>query len=124
MAGKIYYTDGGTRNNGSFGFQQSFICATDEEGNILFFEDIGDKTNNEAELTAILRLLEKTEGEIEIRCDSQLAVYLVRGRWKTRILRLKLILNKIKNLNRQFEINWISRDENLAGMVIEEREGL
>jgi len=122
MTRKIYYADGGTKNNGRFGQQESFICAADEEGNILFLEDIGDKTNNEAELIAILRLLESTEGEIEILCDSQLAVHLVRGEWKTHLLRLKLILNQIKKLNRQFEIKWISRNDNLAGIVLEERK--
>ncbi len=121
---RIYYTDGGTKNNGKFGLQESVICAVDEEGKILFFEQIGDKTNNEAELTAVLRLLETIPGEIEIHSDSQLIVNFLSRNWKTKILRLKLILNKIKNLNRKFEIKWIPREDNLAGMVIEERTGL
>ncbi len=119
-----YYTDGGTRNNGQFGSQESVVCGVDDEGKILFLEEIGDKTNNEAELQAILQLLQSTEGHITIHCDSQLAVRLVKHQWNTHILRLKLILNKIKGLNRQFEIKWIPREDNLAGMVIEEKFGL
>lgn len=120
----VYYVDGGTSRNGDFGNQNSFICGTDSKGKELFFEQTGDKTNNEAELLAIVKILEKTEGDIHIICDSQLAVNLVQHRYHTKIDRLREPLMKIQNCKRIFKITWKRRDQNKAGWLIENRLGL
>lgn len=122
---KIYYTDGGTSRNGDFGNQSSVICASDSTGKTLFFKPIGDKTNNEAELLAILELLQTVRSKrLTIKSDSQLAVNLITKRWFTDIERLKEILRKIWVIEKNFVIEWIPREENRAGWYIEQQLGL
>ena len=119
-----YYVDGGTSRNGDFGNQNSFICGTDSRGKELFFEQIGDKTSNEAELLAIIEILKSTKGDIHIICDSQLAVNLVQHRYHTKIDRLRNLLMEIQSCKRIFKITWKRRDQNKAGWLIEKRLGL
>ena len=122
---KTFYVDGGTANNGQFGLQKSVICATGTSVKPLFFKDVGDKTNNESELLAILELLQTTKvKKLTILSDSQLAVHLVNKSWSTKIDRLKKILREIWVIEKQFTITWIPRKENKAGWIIEERLGL
>lgn len=124
MSRRLFYTDGGTLNNGRKGKQRSVVCVTDGFGDIFIWEEIGDKTNNEAELTAILRCLQENPNPINIISDSQLAVNLINGKWEGKEQRLKKIVQEIKDLNRKFKLIWQSRELNLAGYVIEERMGL
>lgn len=127
---KIFFTDGGVSQNGNFGFQKSVICATDQNGQRLFLEEAGDKTCNEAELLAILRLLKIPVGKkqvkrpIIIKSDSELSVRLVNKTWFTEIDRLRNILREIWLIERNFTLEWIPREQNLAGHIIEERFGL
>lgn len=118
-----YFVDGGTSNNGGQN-QQSVICGTDSQGRELFFENVGDKTNNEAELLAIIKLLQTTKGDVHIICDSQLAVNLVQHSYHTKIDRLRVLLKQIQEFQRIFKITWKSRDKNKAGWLIESRLGL
>ncbi len=121
-----YFVDAGTANNGQYGNQKSVICGTDKEGNILFFEEVGDKTINEAELLAIKKILEITSGDIAIKSDSNLAVKLVQHEYTTKIERLRTIVKEIQDLSKEriFLVKWISRDFNKAGWIIEQRLGL
>lgn len=120
-----FYTDGGTLNNGQFGKQKSVVCVANKTGKPLLFEQIGDKTNNEAELEAVYQLLFKIpRKKYSILCDSQLAVNLINKTYHTKIDRLQIILQKIFSLNKSFSITWIPRDNNKAGWIIESKLGL
>jgi ribonuclease HI len=120
----IYYTDGGTANNGQIGKQRSVICVTNEIGVELIFEEIGDKTNNEAELTAILKCIKLNDKPKIIISDSQLAVKLVKKHYHTRIPRLLTILNQIHEDKSFLNIKWKPRELNKAGWIIEQRLNL
>lgn len=121
-----YWTDGGTKNNGQ-AFQQSVICGTTKK-KTLFFLPVGNKTNNEAELLAILEILVTSRAKhVQIYSDSMLAVNLIKGIWKTKVSRLLYILADIKNQRKKyihFDINWIPREQNRAGWIIEKTLGL
>lgn len=120
-----FYTDGGVKNNGKFGKQEAHICCVNEKGKVIFLEPMGDKTNNEAELMAILKLLKKTRTKnFIVSSDSQLAVNLINKKWKTQILRLHLILEDIWKIKKQFSLIWEPRELNRAGWHIEEKFGL
>jgi ribonuclease HI len=120
-----FYTDGGTANNGLYGHQRSVICVADGFGDCVIWEEIGDKTNNEAELIAILRCLEEWNLPCEIISDSQLAVNIINGKWKAKKPHLRALRDQILNLNRaDYSLIWKPREENLAGFIIEERLGL
>ncbi len=122
---QIYYVDGGVSGNGNFGFQKATICACDDMGKMLFFKDVGDKTNNEAELLAILELLQTIKSKkLTIFSDSQLAVHLIDKSWSTSIDRLLKILREIWIIEKQFTVSWIPRLSNKAGLIIEERLGI
>lgn len=121
---KSYYTDGGTSQNGNFGFQSSTICISNRFGKCLLLKNIGDKTNNEAELIAILTCLKLDNSPKTIFSDSMLAINLVNKKWKTKTDRLKNILDDIRSLNAEFNIFWIPREENKAGWIIEQHLGL
>ncbi len=122
----IYWTDGGTKDNGG-PHQESVICGVNSK-KTLFFHSIGNKTNNEAELSAILEILITSKAKrIHIYSDSMLAVNLIKHTWKTKIVRLLILLKDIDSQRKkyiQFDIDWIPREENRAGWVIEESLGL
>lgn len=120
-----YYVDGGVAGNGNFGSQKATICASNTKGKTLFFKSVGDKTNNEAELLAILELLQTTKSKkLTILSDSQLAVHLIDKSWHTDIDRLRNILREIWVIEKKFTVSWIPRTENKAGWVIEQTFGL
>lgn len=80
-------------------------------------------TNNVGEYLALIRGLEKAlelgVKELEILGDSQLVVYQVLGRYKTRKPHLKKLLEKTHQLLSCFTytIRWVPRAENLADEV-------
>lgn len=116
------YVDGGTSNNGMFGFQKSRSVVFSNK--VLVDLEIGDKTNNEAELIAmILGIYFRPK---KIFSDSQLVVNWANGRWKTKEPRLKPQVDILKHLVSisKPEIIWIPRDKNLAGIYIEEKYGI
>lgn len=120
-----YYTDGGVKNNGKKGFQQAHIACVKENGKLYFNEFIGDKTNNEAELLAILTLLKKTRSKnFLISSDSQVSVNLINKVWKCSMPHLYLILTDIWNINKNYTLIWERRNFNKAGWFIERTYGL
>lgn len=121
---KKYFTDGGTANNGDFGNQKSVICVTDEKGTVLVWKEVGDKTNNEAELLAILACLRLNNSPKLITSDSQLAINLCQKKWKTKIDRLNNILKEIWLEPCFADFVWETRDFNRAGWKIQEKLGL
>ncbi len=99
-------------------------------------EDVGDRTNNEAEYQALLRLLSllsarwagvdgripQRVGTVRICSDSELVVHQVNGDWKVREERLKGLREDAKMLiDRMGSIGleWVPREQNLAGLWLE-----
>ena len=122
---KNFYTDGGVSGNGNFGHQKAYISGCEDDGRLLFLKEVGDKTNNEAELLAILELLQTVKNKkLIIYSDSQLAVHLIDKTWHTNIDRLRIILREIWLIEKYFIVKWIPREDNKAGWVIEQQYGL
>jgi ribonuclease HI len=98
-------------------------------------EELGDKTNNEAEYHALIRLLSilrdhlprrggelRKMGEVKICSDSELLVKQMKGEYKVKEERLKQLRDEAKQMIEEMEsvrLEWISRDENLAGLWLE-----
>ena len=99
-------------------------------------EDVGDKTNNEAEYHALIRLLSIMEshltvgqggisrsmGEVRICSDSELLVKQVSGEYKVKEDRLRKLRDEAKRLldgMRSVRLEWVPREENLAGLWLE-----
>lgn len=120
----VFYTDGQTFHNGNYqGEQSSSILVANHAGTTIYEEQIGNKTNNEAELTAILRCLQLyPQKRVKIYSDSQLAVNLSNGLYGTKIPHLAILVAQIKEQG-NFEIKWVPREENLAGRVFDKRLG-
>lgn len=127
---QIYYTDAGTKNNGSFGNQHTIIVVTDDEGSgrCLCEEVVGDKTNNEGELLALIWAMEHLKKKkMVLLSDSSLAVNWITGKYKmSKIERLQPLIMKGRSLymDTKAEIRWIPRLQNKAGWFIEEKYGL
>lgn len=132
MSKKIYqeylYTDASTSYNGLPG-QHSRILVTNEFGQTLFEKELGDYSVNEAELLGIIACLKRVapDKKIKIFTDSKIAFY-----WMNRPLkkkskasrRVKKWLNYAKQQLWKTEstVEWISRDNNLAGLIFDERK--
>ena len=85
-------------------------------------------TNNQAEYLALiyalaLLLSKGIEENVVIRGDSQLVIYQINGTYKVKEKKLKVLhktvkeyLNKFKNI----KLEWVPRERNLAGRVLEQ----
>ena len=93
----------------------------------VFWKDVGDKTNNEAEYLALieaLSLASKRAGSIEIRSDAELIVKQMEGGYRVKDPELKPLWEKAQNLAVRLgsvRLKWVPRDENLAGLWLEGR---
>nr|MDD3720229.1 ribonuclease HI family protein [Candidatus Gracilibacteria bacterium] len=114
------YTDGGSRGNpGNAGIG---VYITDINGNEIEkrYKNLGIKTNNEAEYTAVLlallRAVELKAKEINLFSDSSLVVNQLSGNWKIKEDRLREFKNEIDKLvkdnNLKVTFTWIRREEN------------
>lgn len=112
----IYYADG---SKSSMGCQ---IAVTDIAGNLLVnvFLDL-NLTNNELEYYAILYAANLAENNSTIYSDSNLCVQQINGSFKIKKLDLKPFVEKIKTkvVEKNLKIEWISRNANLAGHLLE-----
>lgn len=113
------YVDGGYRNDGS---KDSNLSGY---GSYKFYLENGltetrsfklplARSNNEAEYLSLIELLtsglESFNDKIIIYMDSQLVVNQVNNRWKVNYKNLQILLDKIKSLNLNFELEWIPRE--------------
>ncbi len=79
---------------------------------------LGRKTNNEAEYTALILLLEEIFARglsgVAVRGDSQLVVNQVTGRWKIKEPRLQELAERAKDLLKATKsvLSWVPREEN------------
>ena len=131
------YVDAGTQNNGRKGYQKTRIAVSDEDGKILVDKYLGDYTNNEGELLAILYALKNIEPmeQKTIYSDSRIAT-----NWALRADKVRARQERIKKKNRLSDrhmkfINFtytllhmsdstvinIPREENKAGWYLEEK---
>lgn len=123
----IIYTDGGARNNpGPAGIG---VVIYDEKGKILekHKEYIGEATNNFAEYTALITALKRAKKfepeEIECRLDSELVVKQVRGEYKTKDAKLRVLVEEVRQLTffRPIAFKHIPRAQNsLADKLVNE----
>jgi ribonuclease HI len=115
----VYYTDGGTTNNGTP--QQLSRIGVFKNGDLFHEENIGNKTNNEAEYQALIVALKDIKGHAVIYCDSQLIVKTFLGEWQTKEPRLAVLRDEARKfMNEKIAIEWIPREENIAGFYLEE----
>lgn len=139
----IYYIDGGSQGNEQRDRPRSgkiAIAYSESTGRIdpskieIFWELVGDKTNNEAEYLALLKALEiisqrsrvkderESGGEVLIRSDSTLIVNQVKGEFQVKEPRLKELNQRAKDALEKVgsvRLEWVPRRENYAGLWIE-----
>lgn len=121
-----YFVDAGTQNNGMVGFQKTWIAIVTEKDELILDKFIGDKTNNEGEILAIIEVLKNAElkkESIHVFSDSKIAVgWVSKGKTKGAHDRDPMALEAytlLKNTNSK--ITWIPRDKNKAGFYLENK---
>ena len=128
------FTDGASRGNpGESGIG---VILKDEKGNVVFSESgfIGITTNNIAEYTALLTLLQRMNGiacsRLIVHSDSELMVRQLNGRYRVRDENLKEYYRKVMTILAsapfQYEVKHIPRSSNkdadrLANLGIDAR---
>lgn len=131
----VIYCDGGSYNNGSSN-QNARMCIVRElesENEIIFNDFIGNKTSNEAEFLAISKALDWIiendgpyyEGRYVILSDSKIAVNMVNMDWngkKPHLIKLRDEIAQKRSdagLGVRLTVEWIPRQKNIAGNVLE-----
>lgn len=102
-----YWADGGLRH----------ICVTDEDGNV-YLENITG-TNNENEYRAMIKALKLAQKGDTIFADSQLIVNQLTKNWKVHAVHLLPFYSEAMKLKSGINIEWVPRDENRAGWILE-----
>jgi ribonuclease HI len=142
----IFYIDGESRGNEQNSLPRNAkiaIAYTESSDKIdpakfrIYWQPIGDRTNNEAEYYALLKALalvgerwaDKTTGRIQgnigeilIRSDSQLVVNQVNGEWRVEDSKLIELSEEAKDSIRKIgsvRLEWVPREENYAGLWLE-----
>jgi len=99
----------------------------------VYWQPIGDRTNNEAEYYALLKALEliaeKTAGKVPgnmgealVRSDSRLVVNQVNGEWRVEDEKLTELSSNARDLIKKIgpvRLEWVPRDQNYAGLWLE-----
>ena len=142
----IFYVDGESRGNEQNSLPRNARIAiaytessdsTDPSKFRIFWQAIGDRTNNEAEYYALLKALalaaeqwaDKATGKVPggvggilIRSDSQLVVNQVNGEWRVEDSKLIELSEEARDSIRTLEsvrLEWVPREENYAGLWLE-----
>lgn len=142
----VFYIDGESRGNEQNSLPRNARIAiayadssdTIEPGKFrIYWQPIGDRTNNEAEYYALIKALaliadrwaDKTNGkipsdagEILIRSDSQLVVNQVNGEWRVEDSKLIELSDEAKDSIRKLgsvRLAWVPREANYAGLWLE-----
>jgi ribonuclease HI len=117
------------------------VVAYKEKPNSAFqirWEEIGDRTNNEAEYVALIKALDIIDAKwgaageasgkgaepIKIHSDSLLIVNQVRGAYEVTDVKLRTLCETVKGLMKKMsavKLEWIPREENFAGQWLEDR---
>ncbi|WP_101477918.1 reverse transcriptase-like protein [Candidatus Nitrosotalea bavarica] len=111
------FVDGSGGTNSGFGF---FVKETGES----FYEKKSDITNNQAEYLAIISVLKKFAGntdEVVIYSDSKNTVSQLNHEYAINNEQLRSLAREAWELIPKFanlKINWIPRNENIAGKML------
>lgn len=114
----IGYFDGASRGNP--GKAGAGACLVDGSGEVVWecAEYLGTRTNNEAEYTALLRLLEEARAReiasLEVRGDSKLVVCQLKREWKINMPHLRKLAEEAWVLMKDMNVSlvWIPRERN------------
>lgn len=121
----VIYTDGGSRGNPGPSAIGIVIC--DEKGKVAkeYSENIGVRTNNEAEYEAVVFALKKIKAlygkkavkdtAVEIRSDSELLIKQLNGKYKILEPKIQPLFLKVWNLRIEFnklKFSSIPREKN------------
>lgn len=139
----VFYVDGQSMGNEqkTLPRKAKIVVAYKEKPNSAFqirWEEIGDRTNNEAEYVALLKALDiidakwgvageasgKGADPIKIHSDSLLIVNQVRGAYEVTDVKLRTLCETVKGLMKKMsavKLEWIPREENFAGQWLEDR---
>jgi ribonuclease HI len=139
----VFYVDGQSMGNEqkTLPRRAKIVVAYKEKPNSAFqirWEEIGDRTNNEAEYIALLKALGIIESKwgaageasgkgaepIKIHSDSMLIVNQVRGSYEVTDVKLRQLCDNVKALMKKMsavKLEWIPREENFAGQWLEDR---
>ena len=115
MKPKIFFVDGGTRNQGDKNriTWESYGSFCDDEGHVTHFELPQAATNNEAEYMALIELLKTLEADSSatIYTDSKLLIGHLQGDWKVRAKNLELLFLHAKVLlkHTKAHLSWVPR---------------
>ncbi len=137
----VYYIDGQSQGNeqNSLPRKAKIAIAYGESDTVdhgkfrIYWQPIGDRTNNEAEYYALLKALELIAeratgkvpgniGEALVRSDSKLVVNQVSGEWRVEDEKLLELSEKARDLIKRIgrvRLEWVRREENLAGLWLE-----
>lgn len=94
------------------------FVSEDGDTDILYFAP--EKTNNEAEYTAVAWALTKLKDVTEILSDSQLIVNQLNRKYHIKEDRLRFLARRVWDLakGRNVKFTWVPRKENLAGKLL------
>src|SRR5438309_9255298 len=141
----VYYVDGQSQGNeqNSLPRKAKIAIAYAESDAVdrgklrIYWQPIGDRTNNEAEYYALIKALTLAEerwadkttgkvlggvGEILIRSDSQLVVNQVNGAWRVEDSKLIELSEKARDSIKELgniQLEWVPREEKYAGLWLE-----
>ena len=137
----VYYIDGQSQGNeqNSLPRKAKIAIAHAESDTVdhgkfrIYWQPIGDRTNNEAEYYALLRALELIAekatgkspgniGEVLVRSDSKLVVNQVNGEWRVEDERLMDLSSQAREMIEKLgsvRLEWVPREENHAGLWLE-----
>ena len=137
----VYYVDGQSQGNeqNSLPRKAKIAIAYTESDPIdagkfkIYWQPIGDRTNNEAEYYALLKALdlltEQAGGDAVgstseglIRSDSQLIVNQVNGQWRVEDERLMELSGQAREMIEKLgrvRLEWVPREKNYAGLWLE-----
>jgi ribonuclease HI len=137
----VFYIDGQSQGNeqNSLPRKAKIAIAYAESDKVdpgrfkIYWQPIGDRTNNEAEYYALLKALEliaekatgKVPGRVDealVRSDSKLIVNQVNGLWRVEDERLMELSSEASDLIKKIgtiRLEWVPREENYAGLWLE-----
>ena len=122
---KIYIDGSSTPNNSKVVNKAKYaVVIHSDYGNHQWVQDVGNKTNNEAEYEALQAALEFSVGyghtseDITIYTDSKLVYGQVMKGWKCQE-KFRGYLDVIRVLLPIARLEWIPREQNLAGKLLE-----
>ncbi len=139
---EVFYTDGQSIGNEQRGTTRRakavFVhWSSNHDQSRVYWKEVGDKTNSEAEYLALLETLsfisdkwDKNEGAtpdgnvVEIRSDSEFMVRQIHGQNKVREARLKPMWEQAQATVARLgfvRVKWVPREENYAGLWLEGR---